>query len=104
MVLTSFSFAENTSTLFRWSLLLISLILSSLCCKSTMSSSFDKVRRKNGSYAGDIRLDPFEIIRVVGEAEGVRDGLEFTVPGKEVGLPIFGGGTVLVKHRLVTFM
>ena len=63
-----------------------------------MSSSFDKVRRKNGSfYAGDIRLDPFETIRVVGEAEGVKDGLEFTVPGKE-------GGTVLVKHRLVTFM
>ena len=49
-----------------------------------MSSSFAKIRRKNGSfYAGDIRLDPFETIRVVGETEGVRDGLEFTVPGKE---------------------
>ena len=44
--------------------------------KSTMSSSFDKIRRKNGSfYAGDILLDLFETIRVVGEAEGVRDGL-----------------------------
>ena len=64
--------------------MLISLILSSLCCKSTMSSSFDKVRRKNDSfYAGDIRLDPFETIRVVGEAEGWRDGLEFTVTEKE---------------------
>ena len=50
----------------------------------TMSSSFAKIRRKNGFfYAGDIRLDPFETIRVVGEAEGVRDGLKFTVPGKE---------------------
>ena len=50
----------------------------------TMSSSFAKIRLKNGSfYAGDIRLDPFETIRVVGETEGVRDGLEFTVPGKE---------------------
>ena len=50
----------------------------------TMSSSFAKIHRKNGSfYAGDIRLDPFETIRVVGEAEGVRDGLEFTVLGKE---------------------
>ena len=49
-----------------------------------MSFSFAKIRRKNGSfYAGDIRLDPFETIRVVGEAEGVRDGLEFTVPRKE---------------------
>ena len=49
-----------------------------------MSSSFAKIRRKSGSfYAGDIRLDPFETIRVVGEAEGVRDGLEFTVPEKE---------------------
>ena len=49
-----------------------------------MSSSFAKIRRKNGSfYAGDILLDPFETIRVVGEAEGVRDGLEFTVPRKE---------------------
>ena len=93
MVLTSFSFAENISTLFRWSLLLISLILSSLCCKSTMSSSFDKVRRKNGSfYAGDIRLDPFETIRVVGEAEGVRDGLEFTVPGREARITDFWRG------------
>ena len=49
-----------------------------------MSSSFSKIRRKHGSfYAGDILLDPFETIRVVGEVEGVRDGLEFTVPGKE---------------------
>ena len=48
-----------------------------------MSSSFAKIRRKNGSfYADDILLDLFETIRVVGEAEGVRDGLEFTVPGK----------------------
>ena len=93
MVLISFSFAENTSTLFRWSLLLISLILSSVCCKSTMSSSFDKVRRKNGSfYAGDIRLNPFETIRVVGEAEEVRDGLEFTVPGKEARITNFWRG------------
>ena len=93
MVLTSFSFAENTSTLFRWSLLLISLILSSVCCKSTMSSSFDKVRCKNGSfYAGDIRLDPFETIRVVGEAEGVRDGLEFTVTRKDARIIDFWRG------------
>ena len=64
--------------------LLISSTLSSLCRKSTMSSSFAKIRRKNGSfYADDIHLDPFETIRVVGEAEGVRDGLEFTVPRKE---------------------
>ena len=49
-----------------------------------MSSSFAKIRRKNGSfYADDIRLDPFETIRVVGEAERLRDGLEFTVPGPE---------------------
>ena len=49
-----------------------------------MSSSFAKIRRKNGFfYAGDIRLDHFETIRVVGEAEGLRDGLEFTVPGPE---------------------
>ena len=49
-----------------------------------MSSSFAKIRRKNDSfYAGDILLDPFETIRVVGEAEGVRDGLKFTVPRKE---------------------
>ena len=48
-----------------------------------MSFSFAKIRRKNGSfYADDILLDLFETIRVVGEAEGVRDGLEFTVPGK----------------------
>ena len=59
--------------------------LLSLCQrKSPMSSSFSKIRRKNGSfYAGDILLDLFETIRVVGEVEGVRDGLEFTVPGKE---------------------
>ena len=64
--------------------LLISSTLSSLGCKSIMSSSFAKIRRKNGSfYAGDIRLDPFETIRVVGEAEGVKDGLVFTVSGKE---------------------
>ena len=49
-----------------------------------MSSSFTKSRRKNGSfYAGDILLDHFETIRVVGDAEGVRDGLSFTVPGRE---------------------
>ena len=48
-----------------------------------MSSIFAKIRRKNGFfYIGDIRLDPFETIRVVGEAEGLRDGLEFTVPEK----------------------
>ena len=70
-----------------------------------MSSSFAKIRRKSGSfYAGDIRLDPFESIRVVGEVEGVRDGLEFTIPGKEAGLPIIGGETALVKRRPVTFM
>ena len=41
-----------------------------------MSSSFARIRRKNGSfYVGNIRLDPFETIRVVGEAEGLRDGL-----------------------------
>ena len=39
-----------------------------------MPSSFAKIRRNNDSfYAGDIRLDPFETIRVVGEAEGVRE-------------------------------
>ena len=49
-----------------------------------MSSSFGKIHRKNDSfYAGDILLDPFETIRVVGEAEGLRDGLEFTVPRKK---------------------
>ena len=49
-----------------------------------MSFSFAKIHRRNGSfYADDILLDPFETIRVVGEAEGVRDGLEFTVLGKE---------------------
>ena len=49
-----------------------------------MSSSFAKIRRKNGSfYASDIRLDPFETIRVVGEAERLKDGLEFTVPEKK---------------------
>ena len=49
-----------------------------------MSSSFAKIRRKNSSfYAGDILLDPFETIRVVGGEEGVSDGLQFTVPGRE---------------------
>ena len=49
-----------------------------------MSSSFAKIHRKNGSfYVGDIRLDPFETIRVVGEAERLKDGLEFTVPEKK---------------------
>ena len=49
-----------------------------------MSSSFTKIRRKNGSfYAGDILLDPFETIRVVGGEEGVRDGLQFIVPDRE---------------------
>ena len=49
-----------------------------------MSSSFAKIRRKNGSfYAGDILLDPFETIKVVGGEEGVRNELQFTVPGRE---------------------
>ena len=38
-----------------------------------MSSSFTKIHRKNGSfYGGDILLDPFETIRVVGGEEGVK--------------------------------
>ena len=69
----------------------------------TMSSSFAKIRRKNGSfYADDIRLDPFETIRVVGEAEGVRDGLEFTVPGKDARITVHWRG--MVKLRRVIFM
>ena len=49
-----------------------------------MSSNFVKIRRKNGSfYAGDILLDPFETIKVAGGEEGMRNGLEFTVPGRE---------------------
>ena len=49
-----------------------------------MSSSFAKIRRKNGSfYAGDILLNPFETIRVVGGEEGVIEGLQFTVLGRE---------------------
>ena len=70
-----------------------------------MSSSFVKIRRKNDSfYAGDIRLDPFETIRVVGEAEGMRDGLVFTVPWKEARITDHWRETILVKHKLVTFM
>ena len=34
--------------------------------KFPISSNFTKIRRKNGSYADDILLDPFETIRVVG--------------------------------------
>ena len=61
--------------------------------KSAMSSSFAKIRRRNGSfYASDIHLDPFETIRVVGEAEGVRDGLRFTVPGREARITDFWRG------------
>ena len=49
-----------------------------------MSSSFTKIRRKNGSfYVGDILLDPFETIRVVEGEEGVRNGLQFIVLGRE---------------------
>ena len=49
-----------------------------------MSSNFAKIRRKNGSfYAGDILSDPFETIRVVKGEEGVRNGLEFTVPSRK---------------------
>ena len=49
-----------------------------------MSSNFAKIRRKNGSfYAGDILSDPFETIRVVEGEEKVRNGLEFTVLGRE---------------------
>ena len=49
-----------------------------------MSSNFTKIRRKNGSfYVGDIFLDPFETIGIVGGKEGVRNGLEFTVPGRD---------------------
>ena len=70
----------------------------------TMSSSFAKIRRKSGSfYASDIRLDPFEIIRVVGETEGVRDGLEFTVPEKEARITDHwrGDGEAQTGHFLV---
>ena len=52
--------------------------------KSPMSSNFTKVCHKNDSfYAGDILLDSFETIRVVGGEERVRDGLQFTVPSRE---------------------
>ena len=84
MVFTSF-FAEKFLS-FSGGLCCLSLRLYLLFVVScpTMSSSFAKIHRKNGSfYAGDIHLDPFETIRVVGEVERVRDGLEFTVPEKE---------------------
>ena len=49
-----------------------------------MSSSFVKIRRKNGLfYAGDILLDPFETIRIIGGKKGVRNGLEFMVPDRD---------------------
>ena len=52
--------------------------------KSPMSSNFTKIRRKNGSfYTGDILLDPFETIGVVGGEERVRNGLEFTILGRK---------------------
>ena len=66
-----------------------------------MSFSFGKIRRKNGSfYAGDILLDPFETIRVVGEAERVKDGLKFTIPGKEARITDHwrGDGEVQTDH------
>ena len=70
-----------------------------------MSSSFAKIRRKNGSfYAGDILLDPFETIKVVGGEEGVRDGLQFTVPDREARITDHWRGTPTVKLKLVTFM
>ena len=53
--------------------------------KFPMSSNFTKIRRKNDSfYAGDIFLDSFETIRIVGGEEGVRNGLEFMVFGRDV--------------------
>ena len=49
-----------------------------------MSSNFTKVRRKNDSfYAGDILLNPFETIRVIGGENEERNGLQFTVPSRE---------------------
>ena len=84
-------FTKKFSKLFRrWFFLLISSTLFPFCLslcqrKSPMSSNFTKICRKNGSfYVGDILLDPFETIRVVGGVEGVRDDLQFTVPGREV--------------------
>ena len=103
MVFTSF-FAEKFLSFFG-GLCCLSLRLCFLFVVScpTMSSSFAKIRRKNSSfYAGDIHLDPFETIRVIGEAEGVKDGLDLRFPGKKPGLPIIGGG--MVKLRRVIFM
>ena len=46
-------------------------------------SNFGKVRRKDDSFLADgIRLDHIETIKVIGE-EGIRNGLEFMVPGNE---------------------
>ena len=103
MVFTSF-FAEKFLS-FSGGLRCLSLRLCLLFVVScpTMSSSFAKIRRKNGSfYADDIRLDPFETIRVVGEAEGVRDGLEFTIPEKKARVTNHWRG--MVKLRRVIFM
>ena len=48
-----------------------------------MSSNFENVRRKNGTFLADnICLDRVETIKVVGE-DGARNGLEFIVPGSD---------------------
>ena len=89
MVYSLLFFAEKSSKLFGGlSCLFLQLCFPfclSLCQrKSPMSFNFTKIHRKNGSfYADDILLDPFETIRVVGGEEGVRNGLQFTVPGRE---------------------
>ena len=49
-------------------------------------SNFGKVRRKDDFFMADgIRLDHIETIKVIGE-EGIRNGLEFMVPGNEAQL------------------
>ena len=68
-----------------------------------MSSNFTKIHRKNDSfYAGDILLDPFETIKVVGGEDGVRNGLQFTIEKPE--LSIIGGETATVKLKPIIFM
>ena len=48
-----------------------------------MASNSEKIRRKNCSFlADDIFLDWVETIKVAGD-EGVRNGLEFLVPGND---------------------
>ena len=48
-----------------------------------MSSNFGKIRHRNDIFlADDIRLDCVETIKVAGD-EGIRNELEFMVPGND---------------------